>query len=1028
MLDRLTQICLERRLIVVAAAVVLLVTGLFIGAGMKIDVFPDLTAPTVTIMTDAHGMAPEEVESLVTFPIESAINGAAGVRRLRSSSTHGSSTVYAEFEWGTDIYRARQIVNEKLQLLSGTLPQDMVPTLAPISSIMGEMMYIGLQSDHHNLMEVKETADFVVRKRVLSVPGVAQVVSGGGDVKQYQVQIDPHKLLAYGISLSDVVMAVKGSNENFSAGVMKSSAQDYLIRGIGRLKSTDEIGAVSVAVRDGTPILVRDVATVAIAPAYRIGDSSVDGKPAVVLAVLKSPEANTVELTRRLDKTLAEVTKTLPEGMKLDPHIFRQADFIQRSIDNVKRVVMEGGILVVAIIMLFLGNVRATAISVAAIPMSLIFSVFVLKYFDITINTMTLGGIAIAVGIIVDDAIIYVENVWRRLLENHARPEDQRHRSLKVIYDASREIRGPIINATLIIIVVFVPFFFLSGIEGRLLKPLGVSYIVSIAASLIVALTLTPAMCAYLLRRGKFLREHGDSKLVVWLKARYRPTLEFAVNHPKKVIAGAALAFAVAMLPFLFLGRSFLPTFNEGSLTVLVATAPGTSLEKSAQIGGMVEHILKQHPNIVKTSRKTGRGELDEHGKPPSASEIEARVDVKDRNPADILAELREAVKVVPGTIITFGQPISHRIDHMLSGTTANLAVKVYGPELFRLRAIAEDVRSEMSGVHGIADLSVEQQVDVSQIRIIPRRSEIARYGMSITQVAEAAETAMTGKVVSRTLEGDRGFDIMVKYDEGVVRNFDSIRAVLVDTPTGAKVPLYELADVVSGKGPNGITRENVQRKIVVQANVAGRDLRGVFDDVKGGVEKNLKLPSGYYIEYGGQFQSEAEASRMISLLSILSLAAILLILYMEFGSFRAAALVMVNLPLSIIGGVLIILVTDRIISIASIVGFITLFGIATRNGILLVAHYRNLMEEGLPLRDAVVRGSMERLRPVIMTALAAGLALLPFTFAADKPGNEILAPIAAVILGGLLSSTALNMVVLPSLYMKYGVSKKEEE
>lgn len=1029
MLDRITQICLENRLIVVAAAVVLLVIGLFVGAGMKIDVFPDLTAPTVTIMTDAHGMAPEEVESLVTLPIESAINGANGVRRVRSTSTQGTSTVYVEFEWGTDIYRARQIVNEKLQLVTGTLPQGMLPTLTPISSIMGEMMYIGILSDKHSLMEVKETADFVVRKRLLSVPGVAQVVSIGGEMKQYQVQVDPHKLAAYNVTLNDVAAAVKGSNENFSAGIMKNSAQDYLIRGIGRLKSTEEIGTASVAVRDGIPVLVRDVANVAAAPAYRLGDSSVDGKPAVVLAVLKSPEANTVELTGRIETTLAEVTKTLPEGMKLDPTLFRQADFIQRSIDNVKRVVYEGGILVVAIIMLFLGNVRATAISVAAIPMSLIFSIFVLKYFDITINTMTLGGIAIAVGIIVDDAIIYVENVWRRLLENRARPEEHRHRSLKVIYDASREIRGPIINATLIIIVVFVPFFFLSGIEGRLLKPLGVSYIVSIAASLIVALTLTPAMCAYLLRRGKFLQEHGDSKLVVWLKSRYRPTLEYAVNQPKKVIAGAALVFAVAMLPFLFLGRSFLPAFNEGSFTVMVATAPGTSLEKSVQIGGMVESILMQHPNVVKTSRKTGRGELDEHGKPPSASEIEARLDMKDRKLGDILAELRKAVEVVPGTIITFGQPISHRIDHMLSGTTANIAVKIYGPELFRLRAIAEDVRLEMSRVQGIADLSVEQQVDVSQVRIIPRRSEIARHGMSITQVAEAAETAMTGKIVSRTLEGDRGFDILVKYDEGVVRDFHSIRATLVDTPTGAKVPLAELAEVVSGKGPNGINRENVQRKIVVQANVAGRDLRGVFDDAKGGIEKNLKLPPGYYIEYGGQFQSEAEASRMIGMLSVLSLVAILLILYMEFGSFRKASLVMVNLPLSIIGGVAIILVTDRVISIASIVGFITLFGIATRNGILLVAHYRHLMEEeGLALRDAVVRGSMERLRPVIMTALAAGLALLPFTFAADSPGNEILAPLAAVILGGLLSSTALNMVVLPSLYMKFGISKKEEE
>lgn len=1025
MLDRITKICLENRLIIIAASLLLLVVGVYVGMKMKVDVFPDLTAPTVTIMTDAHGMAPEEVETLVTYPIESAVNGASGVRRVRSHSTFGISTVYVEFDWGTDIYRARQVVNEKLQLVAAALPEGTIPVLAPISSIMGEIMYVGVMSGTHSLMEVKETADFVVRKRLLSVPGVSQVVSIGGEAKQYQVQIDPHKLSAYDVSLQEVVEAVKQTNENFSAGVMKSGGQDYLIRGIGRIQSVDDIADTSIGSRDGIPVFVKDVAAVRIGAAFRIGDASVDARPAVVLAIQKHPDANTVELTKRLDATLKEIAASLPEGMAIDADIFRQADFIQRAIDNVRRVVLEGGILVIAVIILFLGNLRATVISVTAMPLSLVFAVFVLKYFDITINTMTLGGIAIAIGVIVDDAIIYVENVFRRLNENQHKPEAMRDPAMKVIFDASREIRGPIISATLIIIVVFVPLFFLSGIEGRLLRPLGVSYMVSIAASLLVALTATPSMCAYLLRRGKFLEKHGDSRLVDLLKKAYKPALEFSIRKSGMVIAAAVAVFAVSLVPLFFIGRSFLPSFNEGSFTVMIATAPGTSLEKSAEIGTLAEQILLRHPNVVKTSRKTGRGEMDEHGKSANASEIEAKLEMKGRTLDEVLEELRREMKALPGTIVTFGQPISHRIDHMLSGTTANIAVKVFGPELFRLRALAEDVRFEMSRVEGIADLSVEQQTDIPQLRIRPKRADLSKYGMSIVQVAEAAEVAMSGHVVTRTLEADRGFDVLVKFDDSAKKDIESVRSTLIDTPSGAKVPLSVLAEITSSKGPNSISRENVQRKMVIQANVAGRDLRSVYEDARERIEKNLKLPSGYYIEYGGQFQSEAEASRMISILSILSMLAIFLILYMEFGSFRMAGLVMVNLPLALIGGIVVILLTDRVISIASIVGFITLFGIATRNGILLVSHYRHLIrKEGKALRIAVYQGSMERLRPVIMTALAAGLALVPFAFAADKPGNEILAPLAVVILGGLLSSTVLNMIVIPALYLKF---EKEE-
>jgi CzcA family heavy metal efflux pump len=1027
MLDKLTKICLDNKLIIIAASLLMLVAGSYAALSMKVDVFPDLTAPTVTIMTDAHGMAPEEVETLVTMPIESVINGATGVRRVRSHSTFAISTVYVEFDWGTDIYRARQVVNEKLQLVTAALPEGVVPVLAPISSIMGEIMYVGLTSKRQTLMEVKETADFVVRRRLLTVPGVSQVVNIGGDSKQYQVRIDQHKLSAFDVTVNAVAEAVKNSNENFSAGVLKSGGQDYLVRGIGKIRSIADIENAVVAAREGTPVLVRDVAVVRTGPAFRIGDASVNASSAVVLALLKHPDANTVELTKRLETTLEEIKKTLPAGMTIDTDIFRQADFIERAVNNVLRVVLEGGILVIAVILLFLGNLRATVISVAAMPLSLILAVFVMKYYDITINTMTLGGVAIAVGVIVDDAIIYVENVYRRLKENHLKPGALQQGATQVIFGASREIRGPIINATLIIVVVFVPLFFLSGIEGRLLRPLGVSYMLSIGASLIVALTVTPAMCAYLLRTGHFLEESGDNRLIHWLKTRYKPLLDYAILKPGTVITAAAIGFCLSLLPLFFIGRSFLPSFNEGSLTVMAATAPGTSLEKSVEIGILVEKILLGHPNVVKTSRKTGRGELDEHGKPANASEIEAKLDMKGRKLQDALRELRAAMAVIPGTIITFGQPISHRIDHMLSGTTANIAVKIYGPELFRLRSLAESVRAEMSVVRGIADLSVEQQVDIPQLRIVPKRSEMARYGLSVTHIAEAAETAVSGHAVTRTLEGDRGFDVLVKLEDRARKDLGSLGSMLIDTPSGAKVPLAAVADIVSAKGPNSISRENVQRKIVVQANVAGRDLRSVYEDVKERIDKDLQPPPGYYVEYGGQFKSEAEASRTIAILSVFSMLAIFLILYMEFGSFRIAGLVMVNLPLSLIGGIMVVLLTDRVISIASIVGFITLFGIATRNGILLVSHYRHLIrEEGKALRVAVFQGSMERLRPVIMTALAAGLALVPFAIAADKPGNEILSPLAIVILGGLLSSTALNMIVIPSLYIKYGEETSE--
>jgi copper/silver efflux system protein len=1021
MLDRIIHLALQNRLLVVTFSALLLVAGTVVAFQTPVDVLPDLTAPTVTLLTEAHGMAPEEVETLITFPIETALNGATGVRRVRSTSTPGLSTIYAEFTWGTDIYRARQVVNEKLQTVSAALPPGVAPQLAPISSLMGEILLVALTSDRHTPMELKETADFDLRRRLLATPGVAQISVIGGETRQYQIELDPQRLAAFNVAAREVLAAVERTNENFAGGVMNNNGREYLIRGVGRVSSVSDLEETVVSARGGLPVLVRDVATVKVGAAFRVGDASADTVPAVLLTVQKAPDANTLALTRELERTLAEAQRTLPEGMVLKTDIFRQADFIERAIDNIRKVLLEGAILVIAVLFLFLGNLRTTLISVTAIPLSLIFSIIVLRIFDISINTMTLGGMAIAIGVIVDDAIIDVENVFRRLKENHLRPQKERKETKQVVFEASKEIRSSIVNATLVIIIVFIPLFFLSGIEGRLLRPLGISYIVSIGASLLVALTLTPALCSYLLRRGRFLEKEGEGPVHSLLLRGYRPALGAALRRPNLIIAASAVLFFLSLIPLGMSGRSFLPAFNEGSLTVILATWPGTSLDTSSRIAGLAEKILLEHPNIATTARRTGRGEMDEHGKTANVSEIEARLEMNGRKLDDVLEELRASMSVLPGTVVTFGQPIGHRIDHMLSGTMANIAVKVYGPELFRLRTIAEEIRREMEGVRGIVDLSTEQQIDIPQVRIVPKRTELARYGLTIACLAEAVEMAGTGHVVTRTLERDREFDVLVRLPEEARRDLTTMGAVLLDTPGGARIPLSSVAQVVSAKGPNAVSRENAQRRIAVQANVSGRDLRGVFEEVRARAEANVNIPTGYYVEYGGQFESEARATRTISLLSIVSLALILIILALQFRSFRDASLVMVNLPLAFIGGILAVFFTSGIISVASLVGFITLFGIATRNGILLVTHYRHLQEEGYDLHEAVRRGSMERLRPVIMTALTAGLALVPFALATDKPGNEILSPLAVVILGGLGSATILNMIVLPSLYLRFG-------
>jgi CzcA family heavy metal efflux pump len=884
---------------------------------------------------------------------------------------------------------------------------------------MGEIMMIGLTGPQ-SPMDVRTVADWAIRRRLLAVPGVAQVIPIGGEVRQYQVLADPARMVATGVTLADVLAAAEGSNANAAGGVYMDRGQEYVIRGIGRIQSADDVARTVVAVRGRVPVLLGQVADVVVGPAPKYGDGSVDGKPGVVLAVLKQPGANTLELTRRIERELADLQATLPVGMEIHADLFRQASFIRVAIDNVVAALRDGAILVVVIIFLFLWNVRATAISVLAIPLSLVVAIFAMRLLGITINTMTLGGMAIAIGALVDDAIIYVENVFRRLKENHHRPEADRRRPLQVIYDASREIRAPIVNATLIIIVVFLPLFFLSGVEGRLLRPLGFAYVVSILASLLVALTVTPALCAYLLPRSRAVLEERESGLVRWLKARYAGTLDMVLARPKQVlgVAVAALALTLAVVPFL--GTAFLPEFNEGALTVSVVTVPGTSLDEANQIGQRVEGILLANPGVRNTDRRQGRAELDEHAQGVNAAEIDVTLQEgvdKER----LLEELRREVSALPGTNVTLGQPIGHRIDHMLSGTRANIAVKIFGPDLYRLRQLGTEVRDAIADIEGVADLQVEQQMDVPQLRIRADREAMARYGLTAGGLAEAIDVGFNGEVVSQVLEEGKSFDLVVRFPPALRSSAEAIAHVPFNTPSGARVPLGQLARVTVERGPNTVSRENVQRKIVVQANVAGRDLGGTVADIQRRVREAVTLPAGYYLEYGGQFESQAEATRTIALLSLLSITAIFLILFADFRSARVAILIMANLPLALIGGVLAVLLTSRIVSIASLVGFVTLFGIAVRNGILLIAHYRHLLLAGVPFREAIVRGSLERLSPIFMTALCAGLALIPLALGGGEPGKELQTPMAIVILGGLLSSLALNMVVLPALYWLFG-------
>ncbi|MCY1021755.1 efflux RND transporter permease subunit [Pyxidicoccus sp. MSG2] len=1034
-MNRLIRWSIDNRLLVVAASVVLLVLGFQVALSMPVDVFPDLTAPTVTVLTEAHGLAPEEVETLVTFPIETAVNGATGVRRVRSASGVGISIVWVEFEWGTDIYTARQVVNEKLQLVAAQLPPDVPPpSMAPISSVMGEILFLSVswQEDalakdaagrEAQMMEARGAADWVLRKRLLSVPGVSQVVPIGGSVKQYQVLLRPEALQALNVSFEQVATALRTTNHNASGGFYVQGGQEYLLRAVGRAKGVEDLASTVVTVRGGVPITVGQVADVRVGSRIKRGEGSANAEPAVILAVMKQPDANTLALTERLDAVLDEVQLTLPTGMVVGRNIFRQSDFISVAVHNVSVALRDGAILVAVILLIFLMNARATFISLTAIPLSLVAAVLVLKALGVTLNTMTIGGLTIAIGALVDDAIIDVENVFRRLRENAHLPEGQRRPALEVIYQASVEVRQAIVFATLIIILVFLPLFFLSGLEGRMLAPLGLAYIVAIAASLVVAVTLTPALCAYLLPNAKALGAE-EGPLLRWLKARYRPLLLWTLARPRAILAGAGLALVATLAVVPFLGRSFLPEFNEGTLTLNVVTLPGTSLEESDKLGRRVEEVLLSFPEVVSTSRRTGRAELDEHAQDVNAAELDVGLDLSkgERGKEALLEAMRKALTQVPGVIVTIGQPLSHRIDHMLSGTRANIALKLYGDDLDRLRTLAEQVKKVAEATPGAVDVAIEQQVDIPELEIRTDRDAVARYGLTTGEVAEAVERAFAGETVGTVLEGQRVVEIAVRLDDASRVDVDAIAATLVDTPVGPSIPLKMLASLTRESGPNTISREGVQRKMVVQANVAGRDLSAVVDDLRARISSEVPMPSGYYVDYGGQFESAEEATRTIAWLSVAVVVGIFLLLVVAFGSVRNSLLTLINLPLALIGGVVAVALTSGVVSVASLVGFITLFGIATRNGILMVSHYEHLMtEEGKGLAEAVVQGSLERLAPVLMTALCAGLALVPLVIAGDEPGNEIQAPMGVVILGGLMSSTFLNMLVVPVLFRRFG-------
>ena len=1022
MLNKIIRFSLRNRLLVMVTAVLLMVGGIYTSTHMEVDVFPDLNAPTVVVMTEVPGMAPEEVERLVSFPIETSVNGATNVRRVRSSSTTGFSIVWVEFDWGTDIYRARQVVSEKLAMVRDALPKGAGnPTLGPQSSILGELMIVALTADSTSLRDLRTLADWTIRPRLLATGGVAQVTVLGGDIKEYQILISPEKMTHYGVGLAEVYAAVQGMNQNTAGGIIYEYGNEYIIRGMLATNRVDQLGAAVVKTVGNMPVCLRDVAEVRIGSKMpRMGVASHNGKQAVMMTVTKQPNTSTLELTEALDATLQSLGQTLPKDVRVSTDIYRQSRFIESSIDNVKQALIEGGLFVVIVLFIFLMNVRTTLISLVTIPLALVTSVLALRWMGLTINTMSLGGMCIAIGSLVDDAIVDVENVFKRLRENRLLPEAQRRRIKDVVFDASREVRMPILNSTLIIVASFVPLFFLSGMEGRMLVPLGIAFIVALGSSTVVALTLTPVLCTYLLAgRGKEDggKEQKESYVAVTLKRWYAKALAWALARWRWVLGATGVAVVLAVVVFSTLGRSFLPPFNEGSFTIGVSTLPGVSLDESDRIGRMAEQALLEIPEIQVVGRKTGRAELDEHALGVNNSEIEAPYVLKDRSKDELIADVRHRMADIPGVSVEVGSPITHRIDAMLSGTRANIAIKLFGTDLNRMFAVANQIKEAVEDVEGIADLTVEQQVERPQLKVVPRREMLAKYGITLPEFGEMVSALLAGEAVSQVYEGNQAFDLTLRVDEASRESASRIGALLVDA-NGQKVPLGSIADVVSSAGPNTINRENVSRKVVVSANVASRDLRGVVNDIQDAIEEQVKLPEGYHVEYGGQFESEQAASRTLFLTSILSIFVIFMLLYNQFHSLRESAVVLVNLPLSLVGGVLAIWMTHGMVSIPAIIGFISLFGIATRNGMLLIARYKDLRAEGVPLMESVMRGSADRLNPILMTALTSALALIPMVIGGDLPGNEIQSPMAKVILGGLFTSTLLNGFVIPIMYL----------
>ncbi len=1033
MLNNIIKFSLNNKYLILLSSVLLVVIGMRTAINMDVDVFPDFTSPTVVVMTDAHGMASEEVERLVTFPIETSVNGATDVRRVRSVSSQGFSFVWIEFEWGTDIFKARQIVSEKLISIASQMPIGVgQPTLAPQSSIMGEIFLIGMQADSTSMMDLRTIAEWNVKPLILATGGVSQVTIIGGDYKQYQILAYPEKMKYYHVSMLELADICKGISQNSSGSAVRQYGNEYAVSGIARTSDIEELGNSFIKPINGKPVRIRDVAEVKIGSAIKMGHASQNAKPAIILAVSKQPNTNTLELTELVETNLIDLQRTMPSDVVLDTKIFRQADFIETSVNNVQNALIEGGIFVVIILFLFLGSFRTTIISLTAIPLSLLGAILVLKVLDLSINTMSLGGMAIAIGSLVDDAIIDVENVYKRLRQNHKKPKSDRQSSFTVVFEASIEIRASILNATLIIIVAFLPLFFLSGMEGRMLQPLGISFIVSLFVSLIVAMTLTPLLTKLMLTDEKYLAKNEKEKWVVrTLSAVYEKSLTWSLLNKKVVLFSSIGLFVLSLVLFASLGRSFLPEFNEGSLTLSVVTLPGASLEESNKLGNLVETELLSIPEVTRTARRTGRGELDEHSQTVNSAEIDATFELEDRSREEFMADVRETIARIPGIAATVGQPLGHRIDHMLSGTRANIAIKLFGHDLNKMFIIGNQIKSAITGIEGLVDVNVDQQVEIPQIQIKANRNMLAEHGITINQFNEFVDIAFGSDKLADIYEGQSRFDLVLRLNGNYTETIEGIRAALIDTDNGNKVPLGHVADVVSVSGPGSISRENVHRKIVIAANVAGRDLRSVVEEIQSTIIENVELPDGYRIEYGGQFENEASASKTLMITSILAILIIFLLLFQEFKSFKLAGIVLLNLPLALIGGVFSIFFTSGILSIPAIIGFITLFGIATRNGILLISNYYRLQIQGVSLIETITKGSSDRLNAILMTALTAALALIPLAIQGDLPGNEIQSPMAQVILGGLLTSTLLNIYIVPIVYSiinNRGIIKTEQE